>query len=77
MLFNVIRFKITTHIQKLSRRDVTESALILHTLLGQYRTLEVLDSTLGPKMSYPVAFNSNQNQILSQYFKEAHIRSLS
>jgi len=53
MLLHLIRFKIATHIQKLSRRDVTESPFILHTLLGQYRTLEVLDSTLGPKMSYP------------------------
>jgi len=53
LLLHVIRFKITTHIQNLSRREVTESPLILHTLLGQYRILEVLDSTLGPKISYP------------------------
>ena len=53
MLLHVIRFKITTHVRKLSRQEVTDPHLILHTLLGQYRILEVLDSTLGPKMSYP------------------------
>jgi phenylalanine-4-hydroxylase len=52
MLLNDNRFKVTTHIRKFSRREVTESPLILHTLLGQYRILEVLDSTFGPKMSY-------------------------
>jgi len=39
--------------QKLSRREVTEPPLTLHTLLGQYHILEVLESTLSPKMSYP------------------------
>jgi len=39
--------------QKFSRREVTEVPLTLHTLLGQYRILEVLESTLGPKISYP------------------------
>ena len=51
MLLHVIRFEIITHIRKHSLREATDAPVELRTLLGLYLVLEVLNSTLGPKMS--------------------------